>query len=313
MISILEKIKPFLAKHWYFFHIVKYHTYRLNPIRDQQISFFNVHNRILNLENPKYYNDQIIWLKLFWRDELAKICANKFTARQYIENTVGKKYLAPLINVFDKPNEIDFDILPNRYVVKMSHGSGMNIIINDSSQIDRINILKKLRKWKKIEYYYLAREWVYHKTPRKVLIEKNLLNEANSSLVDYKFFCFNGRARVYYTSNKTYNNHGDVSKRRTWYSIEGEEISFLGDKLVFSLPKIQNNYILKMIELSSKLSNPFPHCRIDFYFIDDQIIISEMTFFHSAGFEKFPSLAFEEYLGQFLSFKGGIYECFDAD
>lgn len=292
-----------LQNNWYYFHLFKYKTYKRDEIKENFRLFFEVHKRILNLENPTLFNDCIVWLKLFWRDDLAMECANKFTSRNYVIKSIGEEYLSPLIHVFDNPEEIDFDLLPKSYAIKMSQGAGMNIIVSDSLKVNRKEIIAKLKKWKKIDYYYMAREWVYYGTPRKILIEENLINDESMELIDYKFFCFDGKPKVYYIGKKTYDETGTPQKKRNYFTSDGEEIIFKDEEIVFDKPTKQEDFIIKMLDLSKTLSSPFPHCRTDFYYVNSRIILGEITFFHSAGLEKFPSIEFEKYLGSFFKFE----------
>ena len=296
-----KSFKDYLTENWYLYHVFKYYTYRRNVIKNEIRIFRNVHSRDLDLKHPKFFNDHIINLKLYWRDELAIKCANKFTVRDYVQGTIGKEYLTPLLSVLNHPSELNLKELPNTFAIKMSHGSGMNIIVNDSSLIDLKSIKRKLRKWLSIDYYFMAREYVYKGSPRLILIENNLINKETRSLIDYKFFCFDGIPRVYYVGTKEFNDNNKISKRREWYTTSGEKIEFNDDEFYFTESKSLPNHINEMIDLSTKLSNPFKHCRCDFYFVDSKIFFGEITFFHSAGYEIFPNLKFEKYLGGFFN------------
>jgi hypothetical protein len=302
---MLEKttraLMDFLKDNWYYYSIFKYHTYRRNVLKDEKRIFRNLHSRELELEHPVYFNDHIIKNKLYWRDDLAIKCANKLTVRTYVEDKIGKEYLTPLISVLKHPSELIIEELPSSFAIKMSHGSGMNIIVNDSSLVDLKSIKRRLRKWLNTEYYYLAREYVYKGSPRFILIENNLINKETSSLTDYKFFCFNGIPRVYYVGTKVFNFDNKITKRREWYTTSGEKIEFNDNEFYLTKSKLLPRHINEMIDLSIKLSTPFRFCRCDFYFVDSKIIFGEITFFHSAGYETFPNLKFEKYLGEFFN------------
>jgi hypothetical protein len=280
-------IKDFLGTNW----IV---------LKDEKRIFKRIHSRELDYNNPVFFNDHIFRLKLYWRSDLAKKCANKLTVREYIDETIGSNYLVPLILIANSPSEIRFEELPKSYVIKMSHGSGMNIIVNDSSKVNYKDLYRNLRKWTKIDFYYSSGEFVYKGSPRVILIEKNLINKRVKKLEDYKFFCFDGIPRVYYIGSKVFDDFGKVVKNRKWFTIDGRKIDFNGDDFCIGVERQLPNHILEMIKLSKELSKPFEHCRCDFYYVNSKVYFGEITFFHSSGMEKFPNLKFEKYLGSFF-------------
>ena len=152
-------------------------------------------DRKLDLKNPKTFNEKLQWLKLYNRRPEYTMMADKVLVRDYIAKTLGPEYLIPLLGVWDDPDEIDFDKLPDRFVLKCNHNSGLGMCIcKDKSKLDIEKVRADLREGLKQDYYLTGREWPYKDIPRKILCEQ-YMEDASLELKDYKFFCFNGVPR----------------------------------------------------------------------------------------------------------------------
>lgn len=157
-----------------------------------QVKFFLSLKRRLNLESPVLYNDKLQWLKLFWRDDLAPKCADKYAVRDYIKQTIGEQYLNELYCVVEDTKNISLDKLPQKFVIKIAHDSGFNIIIKDKNKLKLENLTRKINYWKKVNYFYKGREWVYKTIQPRIVVEKYLSDERGNPPMDYKIYCFNG-------------------------------------------------------------------------------------------------------------------------
>lgn len=254
--------------------------------------------REVDLKNPTKYNDKLQWLKLFWRDPLATKCADKYEVREYVKGKIGEKYLNELYGVYESVDEIDLNKLPKSFVLKGTHGSGFNIICRDKNYIDWDKAKRKMKYWLNTNYYLLNREWVYKDIKPRIICEKYIEQDDSEELRDYRFFCFNGIPKFITVDISI----TDKSKtRRNLYNLDwklmDEEITY-PKELNFEIPKPQK--LDEMIELSKKLSSPFPHARVDFYYIKDKIIFGEITFFHQSGMGEIRPLEFEEVMGGWL-------------
>lgn len=243
--------------------------------------------RELNLDNPRTFNEKLQWLKLNHYDNLAVQCVDKYNVRQYVIDKGLGHLLNDLIHVYESPKEIDFTILPRQFVLKASHGSGMNIIVKDKNKISEKEIIKKLEKWMSINYSYMSGEWVYRDIKPRIVCER-YIEDSNGELNDYKIFCFGGKAYYIQVDVGRFTNH-----RRNLYSSKWELLDLSiaqpnNDSLIIEKPK----NLSKLIEFAEILAEPFIHARVDFYNLDDDIIFGEITFFHGGGFEKFTP---EEY------------------
>lgn len=251
-----------------------------------------------NLENPTLYNDKIQWLKLNWESELATICADKYEVRNFVKNKIGEEYLNTLYWVAERTEEINFDNLPEKFVLKGTHGSGFNIICSDKSKFDKSKAMKEISRWLKVNFYWGTREPVYKNIIPRVIAEKFIEQEDGMELRDYRFFCFNGEPKFITVDF----NITDKSKtRRNLYDLDWNlldaEITY-PKETNFKVPKPKKLH--EMIELSKKLSEDFPHARIDFYYIDEKIIFGEITFFHQSGTGIIKPRDFEKQMGDWL-------------
>lgn len=156
-----------------------------------QLRYFRVFKKRLNLKNPQTLNEKIQWKKIYDKRSFYTVCADKYLARDYIKSKIGKKYLIPLLYQTDKPEEIPFDMLPLPYIIKPNHCSGYFRVIRNRKDIDKKELIKECKRWLKIDYYKYGKEWPYKNIPRKIIIEKLLLNKEGKVPADCRFFCFN--------------------------------------------------------------------------------------------------------------------------
>lgn len=252
----------------------------------------------LNLENPTTYTEKLQWLKLYNRkDEYTKL-VDKYEVRAYVKEKIGEEYLVPLIGIYNSIDEIDFDKLPNQFVIKTTHDSGTAILCKDKNKFDK-NIAKKaIKKSLKRKYYYLYREWPYKNVKPRIIIEKYMENKDCKELNDYKFYCFNGEPKIMFI----------VKDRKTNEKINFYDMDFkkLDVKQIcdnFEDNNIKPRKFKEMKELSRKLSKGIPHVRVDFYEINEKIYFGELTFFDSAGLEPYEPDDFDKELGKYIDIR----------
>lgn len=245
--------------------------------------------RKLNLESPTLFNEKMQWLKLYDRNPLYTKIVDKYRFKEYVSEIVGEGYVFPTLGVYEKFDDINFEELPNEFVMKTNHDSGGVIICRNKQTFNKKAAKKKIEAKLKRNYYWICREWCYKNVKPLILIEpyiscKNSFN--TDGLVDYKFYCFSGKPLYVMASfgeaeHKHINHKYDIA----YNSID---LQFRKESLVpantFPKPK---NYE-KMVEIVTKLCVGFPHIRVDLYNIDGKIYVGEMTLYSNGGFLNIP-------------------------
>ncbi|MEC0344791.1 ATP-grasp fold amidoligase family protein [Peribacillus frigoritolerans] len=251
----------------------------------------------LNLNEPVTYNEKLQWLKLNDRNPEYNIYVDKYAVRLYIEQTIGQQYLIPLIAVYDKVEEIDWESLPNKFILKCTHGSGSNVICIDKDKLDKKAAIKKLDKWMKKNWYWFGREWPYLNVKPRIVCEKYMVDESGKELKDYKIFCFNGEPKIIQVDYNRFKGH-----KRNLYDTDWNYIPASLQYPTDSNVKIKKPEKLnEMLELARTLSKDYPHVRIDFYYINGKIYFGEITFYHGAGLEMFNPEEFGLEMGSWIA------------
>jgi hypothetical protein len=283
-------LRKFLRKNKYAVRFVDifreiYYKYLISPKRLLVKEFKKQRGYIPNLSNPRTFSEKLQWLKLNWYDDKAHIYVDKYLVRKHVANKIGTDYLNDLLGVYDKFDDIDFESLPKQFVIKLTHGSGYNIIVKNKSNINIKLIKNQINRWMKIKYHLRNVEWVYEGIKPRIIVEKFIVDSNESdTLTDYKFYCFHGKP-VYCQVIRDRN----VGESIDFYDLEWNLMPFVGmrniknSRLKHDMPK---DY-LKMIELAQILSEDFPFVRVDFYYVNNSIIFGELTFFPTSGYGKF--------------------------
>lgn len=276
--------------------------YILNKIPDKLFLKLKYRHNIgikLNLNNPKTFNEKLQWLKLYDRKPEYTTMVDKYRVRDYIAEKIGKEYLIPLLGVWENPDEIDFDSLPNQFVLKCNHDSGGLSICRDKKTFD-VNIAKKkLKKSLKTNYYYSGREWPYKNVPRKIIAEKYMVDDLNSNeFTDYKFFCFNGYVDCVMVCLDR--NSGDPKFYFFDKDWKLKRLNKRGKEAPkdFTIPKPE--CIDDMFDIASRLSEGFPFVRVDLYQSYGKIYFGEMTFYPDSGFDNNILKESDDYLGNLI-------------
>ncbi|WP_022778693.1 ATP-grasp fold amidoligase family protein [Butyrivibrio sp. AE3009] len=258
-----------------------------------------------NLKNPVKYTEKMQWAKLYRRNELLTTLTDKVAVREWVANRIGKEYLIPTIgDVFTNADDIRFDSLPQRYVIKTNNGSGFNIIVNDNETVNIRKVKKKLNGWLSCNYAYTLFELQYKDIKPKIYIEENLLSDEMIDMPDYKFFCFGGKVFCSYTRTE-YTNHSDGKLGffdRDYKLMPYHRSDYAPLTKQLEKPK---NYEL-MVELAEKLSFGFSHVRVDLYNIGGKVYFGEMTFTNAGGLCQFEPDEFDRILGDQWNLNSGI-------
>ena len=179
----------------------------------------------LDLKNPKTFNEKLQWLKLYNRKPEYTMMVDKYLVRDYIKETLGEQYLIPLLGVWDDPDDIDFDALPDRFVLKCNHNSGKGMYIcRDKSKMDVEKVKKELKAGLEQNYYLNGREWPYKDVPRKIIAEQYMEDEQTAELRDYKFFCFDGEVKAIFIATDRQTPGEEV--KFDFFDENGERLPF---------------------------------------------------------------------------------------
>jgi len=272
----------------------KYQKYFTDDYAVTKKEFAKKKGRELAVENPESFSDKLQWLKLYWRDDLATKCADKLLVREYVTEKGYEDILNEVYGVFEDVNQIEISKLPQRFVLKTTHGSGWNSFCKDRCQYDWIREKEKLKTWMKLNYFWVTREWIYKEIKPRIICEK-YLGRTNRLPVDYKIFCFHGEPKFTYVCLDR-----DDDLRFDYYDIDWHKQPIkkaldMSDKI---LPRPEN-YDL-MLDIAHKLSEPFPFVRVDLYEIEGKIFFGELTFFPSSGMDRFDPEVYDYIVGEML-------------
>lgn len=248
----------------------------------------------LNLNNPKTFNEKIQWIKLYDKNPLYTLYADKYRVREYVKKTIGDKYLVKLVKVYSCPSEIKLSDLPNAFAMKLNTGSSCNLICKDKNKLVESDVKRKFTLWMNDNSYYKRyKEYHYKGIEKKIICEELLANNDGSPLFDYKFYCFNGEPYIIMVElGETFSMHRNIYNI-DWTRHQGYITNPQDEYEVEKPVKLD-----EMIELARKLSHNFKEVRVDFYYVNGSIYFGELTFTSGAGFSKFSSYDFDLELGQ---------------
>lgn len=250
------------------------------------------------LKKPVTFNEKLQWLKLYYRKSEYTIMADKYRVRDYISEKIGEQYLIPLLGVWDHPDEIDFDALPDKFVLKCNHNSGLGMCIcKDKSALNLKKVKAELNRGLKQDYYLTGREWPYKDVPRKIIAEQYMKSEAGG-LTDYKIHCFNGEPKLILVCKDRFLETGLTED---FFSSDWEHLDIRRPKHPnASAPIKKPEELDEMLRLAAILSKDIPFLRVDFYIVDHKIYFSELTFYPASGFDKFVPEIWDNILGDWL-------------
>ena len=252
----------------------------------------------LDLENPKTFSEKLQWLKVNYRNPIQTVMVDKHEAKNFIAERVGSQYIIPTLAVWDSVEDIDFDALPNQFVLKSTHDSGGIVICKDKSSLDFEAAKAKLSVSLKRDYSKIAREWAYQNVPRRIIAEEYISELGKDDLLDYKMYSFHGEPKLTVVCS---NRFSKIGTRMNFYDINWEPMGIhFGHypPLPTEFPKPATYEEMK--RLTAELSKDCPFLRVDFYEIKGRLYIGELTFFPGAGFEKFRPMSKDYELGEWL-------------
>lgn len=263
-----------------------------------KLAYWACTGKKLHLKKPVTFNEKLQWLKLHDRRELYQICADKLRVRDYVAQKLGEEYLIPLLGSWERADEIDFDALPEQFVLKCNHNSGLGMCIcKDKSKLDRRQVCKELQKGLKQDYYYHQREWSYKDIPRRIVAEA-FLSDGTGTLADYKIHVFNGEPRFILVCADRFEGSGLTED---FYTPQWEHMDIRRPGIPNAKkPQPKPELLEELLECARKLSRELPFVRADFYVCGGKIYFGEMTFYPAGAVTPFDPPHWDETFGSWL-------------
>lgn len=238
------------------------------------------------------------WLKIHDRNRRYVQLADKYAVRAFVEEKIGKDFLNDLLGVYDTPAEIDWAALPDCFVLKATHGSGMNILVNDKSALDQPKVAAQLRRWLKTDYSRKGREWVYRDSRRRIIAERFLHDASGQIPQDYKVFCFNGEPQYIQVDLGRFGHHRRAFFDTAW---QRQPFTILYEPNDGDVPRPL--HLPAMMEAARTLAQDIPFVRVDFYALP-KLVFGEMTFYPGNATESFQPPDWDLRLGDRLKLPG---------
>ena len=298
---MFRKIKRYLKNpYWEFGNVLIKHCPKLMPDKYYlSVLYYKWYGKKIDWENPRTFNEKLQWLKLYDRNPLYPTLVDKYEVKKWVSDKIGEQYVIPTLGLWKHFDEIDFDELPNQFVLKCTHDSGSVVICNDKATFDKNAAKAKLESALKKNFYWWAREWPYKKVKHRIIAEPLLAEPKN--LNEFKFYCFNGVPKFFQSITDRYVekggpiliNYGIDCKR---IDMKDAEYKCRQDVDFDIFPRDIN----KMLEISSNLSMGKCCLRVDFYETDSRLYVGEMTFYESGGFCTFTPDKYNYELGDWM-------------
>lgn len=249
----------------------------------------------LNLKNPQTYNEKIQWLKLHDRNPEYTKMVDKYEAKKYVADIIGEEYIIPTLGVWENFDDIDFEGLPQQFVLKCTHDSGGVIVVRDKGKFDVAAAKKKMNRYLKRNYFWHMREYPYKNIKPRIIAEQYMVDESGTELKDYKFFTFGGKVKALFVATDR-----GTDTRFDFYDTDFNHLPFLNghENAVKEIVKPAGFEEMKV--LAEKLSVGIPHLRVDFYDINGKVYFGELTFYHWSGMMPFEPEEWDHTFGEWL-------------
>ena len=252
----------------------------------------------LDLKCPKTFNEKLQWLKLYDRNPMYTLMVDKYSVKKYVADRIGEQYIVPTLGVWDKFEDIQFDKLPDQFVLKCTHDSGGLVIVRDKNNLDREVTKAKINKSLGRNYFWSGREWPYKNVKPRIIAEQYMEDTKTAELRDYKFFCFSGVAKALFIATERQKENEET--KFDFFDMDFKHLPFTnGHPNADVLPKKPEKFE-EMKLLAEKLSQNIPHLRVDFYEVNGKVYFGELTFSHWSGMVPFNPEAWDRIFGNWI-------------
>ena len=280
--------------------VLKKIKYLMRYIPDKtylQIYYFLQFGKLCDFKNPTTFNEKLNWLKINNRDSLYTKLVDKYEVKEYVEKVIGGGYTIPTLGVWEHFDDINFDMLPDQFVLKCTHDSEGLVIVKDKSKMDKNAAREKIETALRHNFYYVGREWPYKNVHPRIIAEQYMEDHIDKELRDYKFYCFDGIPKIMYIASNRNSGHVNFD----FYDMEFNHLDITQKYPNASEPLRKPKHFKEMIGLAKKLSNGFPHVRVDFYEVDRKVYFGELTFFSMSGLTPFKPAKWDKIMGSWLT------------
>lgn len=262
-----------------------------------ELTYFLSHKRRVNLKHPQRFNDKLQWLMLYYKNWNYTDMVDKYRVKPIVAKIIGEEHIIPTLGVWDRFEDIEFEQLPNQFVLKCNHDSGGLVVVSDKSKFDKESARKKIVKSLKRNFYYRSREYAYKNVKPVILAEKYMVDETGWQLKDYKIFCFHGEPKYIEVDYDRFVNHKLNVYDTDWNFVDFYMTSHNDPNADIKKPEKLN----EMLELARKLANGTIFVRVDFYYCNGKIYFGEMTYTPGSGHIHFTPDEWDFKLGSLIN------------
>lgn len=260
--------------------------------------FFKSFHRFINWKTPTTYNEKLQWLKIYCRRPEYITMVDKAEAKKYVAERIGEEYIIPTIGVWDSFDDIDFNLLPEKFVLKCTHDSGGLVVCKNKSELDIQDARNRLTKSLHTNYFWFGREWPYKMVKPRIIAEQYMEDMTDKELRDYKFFCFHGVPKVLFIATDRGNDQEDT--KSDFFDMDFNHLDIRNGHPNALVPPHKPLAFDKMKKLAAELSKDIPHLRVDFYEVNGKIYFGELTLSHWSGFMPFEPDEWDERFGSWI-------------
>lgn len=253
----------------------------------------------LDLENPQTFNEKLQWLKLYDRRDIYTTFADKYECKRYVSSIIGDEYVNEIYGVWDRFEDIDFDALPDRFVLKVTHDSGGVVICRDKSSFDKKAAARKLKRRLRFNYYWVGREWQYKNVKPRIMAERYMEDyDGGMDLTDYKIHCYGGEPRIIQV---IYNRFDKDGMRNDHYTLDWDKLDLVRGHYSKSDHVLERpEQMDEMLEIARKLCQGIPYIRVDLYLAKGKIYFGELTLFPASGMNPFTPSSYDDLFGSWI-------------
>lgn len=288
----------FKVNKWLELYVNSKYSKRISDEMYIKLQFRAFMKKKLNLKNPVTYNEKLQWLKLNDHNPLYTTLVDKCDVKEYVAKIIGDEYIIPTLGVWNKFDDIDFDTLPEQFVLKCTHDSGGLTICTDKGKFDKEHAKLKMEKYLRRNYYLQSREWPYKNVKPRIIAEKYMEDEKSNELSDYKFFCFDGKVKLLFVATERQNKNTET--RFDFFDTKFNHIDLRNGHPNANKPIEKPLNFERMVEFAEILSKGIPHVRVDFYEVNGKVYFGEMTFYHWSGLVPFEPEEWDTILGSWI-------------